>query len=45
MTRNSAAEIRKVLDGIYRTESRSVLATLIRLLRDFELAEDAMHDA
>ncbi len=30
---------------IYRTRSRSVFATLIRLLRDFDLAEDAMHDA
>jgi len=45
MTRNSADEIRKVLDEIYRTDSRRVLATLIRLLGDFELAEDAMHEA
>jgi RNA polymerase sigma-70 factor (ECF subfamily) len=33
------------VEEIYRTESRHVLATLIRLLGDFELAEDAMHDA
>lgn len=33
------------LDKLYRTESRRVLATLIRLLGDFELAEDAMHEA
>lgn len=33
------------LDEIYRTESRRVLATLIRLLGDFELAEEALHDA
>jgi RNA polymerase sigma-70 factor (ECF subfamily) len=33
------------MDGLYRTESRRVLATLIRLLGDFELAEEAMHDA
>jgi RNA polymerase sigma-70 factor (ECF subfamily) len=33
------------IDSIYRTESRRVLATLIRLLGDFDLAEDAMHDA
>ena len=30
---------------IYRAESRRVLATLIRLLGDFELAEEALHDA
>ncbi len=30
---------------IYRCESRRVLATLIRLLRDFDLAEEALHDA
>jgi len=33
------------LADIYRTESRRVLATLIRLLGDFELAEEALHDA
>jgi RNA polymerase sigma-70 factor (ECF subfamily) len=33
------------LDSIYRLESRHVLATLIRLLGDFELAEDALHEA
>jgi RNA polymerase sigma-70 factor (ECF subfamily) len=32
-------------DEIYRTESRRVLATLIRLLGDFDLAEEALHDA
>lgn len=31
--------------GIYRTESRAVLATLIRLLGGFDLAEEALHDA
>jgi RNA polymerase sigma-70 factor, ECF subfamily len=34
-----------VVDEVYRTESRRVLATLIRLLGDFDLAEDALHDA
>jgi len=34
-----------VIDGIYRAESRRVLATLIRLLGDFDLAEEALHDA
>jgi RNA polymerase sigma-70 factor, ECF subfamily len=33
------------IDAIYRAESRRVLATLIRLLGDFDLAEDALHDA
>ncbi len=37
--------VRKRLDEIYRTESRRILATLIRLLGDFETAEDAMHEA
>src|SRR5256886_6537105 len=32
-------------DAIYRTESRRVFATLIRLLGDFDAAEEAMHDA
>jgi RNA polymerase sigma-70 factor (ECF subfamily) len=34
-----------VVEGLYRTESRRVLATLIRLLGDFDLAEEALHDA
>ena len=34
-----------IVDAIYRTESRRVLATLIRLLGDFDLAEEALHDA
>ncbi|HOY24685.1 MAG TPA: sigma factor-like helix-turn-helix DNA-binding protein, partial [Cellvibrio sp.] len=33
------------INEIYRQESRRVLATLIRLLRDFDLAEEALHDA
>ncbi len=33
------------LERIYRQESRRVLATLIRLLGDFDLAEEALHDA
>jgi RNA polymerase sigma-70 factor (ECF subfamily) len=43
---SSAAErVRETVDELYRTESRRVLATLIRLLGDFDLAEEAMHDA
>jgi RNA polymerase sigma-70 factor, ECF subfamily len=37
--------IRQKVEKIYRTESRRVLATLIRLLGDFDLAEDALHEA
>ncbi len=45
MSESSVEHVRQVLDTVYRTESRRVLATLIRLLGDFDLAEDAMHDA
>lgn len=38
-------ELQRRLDEIYRTESRRILATLIRLLGDFDLAEEALHDA
>jgi RNA polymerase sigma-70 factor (ECF subfamily) len=37
--------VREVVDAVYRTESRRVLATLIRLLGDFDAAEEALHDA
>ncbi len=37
--------VRDRVDALYRTESRRVLATLIRLLDDFDLAEEALHDA
>src|SRR3954447_24670226 len=33
------------ISDVYRTDSRRVLATLIRLLGDFEIAEEALHDA
>jgi RNA polymerase sigma-70 factor (ECF subfamily) len=35
----------EIINRLYRSESRRVLATLIRLLGDFTLAEDALHDA
>src|SRR5215207_4633056 len=35
----------EAVDQAYRTESRRVLATLIRLLGDFDVAEEALHDA
>ena len=40
-----AARIRETLDAVWRSESRRVLATLIRLLGDFDLAEEALGDA
>ncbi len=42
---HGAAEAIGAVDAVYRTESRRVLATLIRLLGDFDLAEEALHDA
>src|SRR4051794_23624575 len=39
------AAVRELVDAVYRAESRRVLATLIRLLGDFDLAEEALHDA
>jgi RNA polymerase sigma-70 factor, ECF subfamily len=37
--------VQDAVENIYRTDSRRVLATLIRLLGDFDLAEEALHDA
>jgi RNA polymerase sigma-70 factor (ECF subfamily) len=37
--------IPEFLDSLFRSESRRILASLIRLLGDFDLAEDGMHDA
>src|SRR3954465_4260559 len=45
MTNNTTSPIQDTLDAVYRTESRRILATLIRLLGDFDLAEDALHQA
>src|SRR5579863_8312391 len=36
---------RELLDSLYRVDSGRILATLIRLLGDFDLAEEAMHEA
>lgn len=38
-------QLRGAVDTVYRAESRRVFATLIRLLGDMELAEEALHDA
>ena len=45
MAEKTEGHIREVLDTIYRSESRRILATLIRLLGDFDTAEEALHDA
>ncbi|HWX54207.1 MAG TPA: sigma-70 family RNA polymerase sigma factor, partial [Verrucomicrobiae bacterium] len=37
--------MRELLDSLYRVDSGRILATLIRLLGDFDLAEEAMHEA
>jgi RNA polymerase sigma-70 factor, ECF subfamily len=46
MVSGDAADVaRRAVDAVYRSESRRVLATLIRLLGDFDAAEEALHDA
>jgi RNA polymerase sigma-70 factor (ECF subfamily) len=42
---DSATRLRELVDDVYRSDSRQVLATLIRLLGDFDAAEEALHDA
>src|SRR3954471_7278672 len=42
---NAEALARATVDTVYRAESRRVFATLIRLLGDFDVAEEALHDA
>jgi len=45
MAERSTEQIRELLDSLYRLDSGRILATLIRLLGDFDLAEEAMHEA
>ena len=45
MSDEAAARTHATVDEVYRSESRRVLATLIRLLKDFDLAEEALHEA
>src|SRR3984957_18329932 len=45
MPEHSTEPIRELLDSLYRQDSGRILATLIRLLGDFDLAEEAMHEA
>ncbi|MBX9656554.1 RNA polymerase sigma factor [bacterium] len=42
---STPSDIRTIVDDVYRRESRRVFATLVRLVGDFDLAEEAMHDA
>ena len=41
----TVVDVRQTVDAIYRTESRRVFATLVRLLGDFDLAEESLHEA
>ncbi len=45
MSEDAAGKMREIVDGVYRSESRRVFATLVRLLGDFDAAEEALHDA
>ena len=45
MSERSTEQIGELLDSVYRVDSGRILATLIRLLGDFDLAEEAMHEA
>ena len=42
---DAADRVRARVDAVYRADARRVLATLIRLLGDFDLAEEALHEA
>jgi hypothetical protein len=42
---NTPIDLRDLVDGIYRAESRRVFATLVRLVGDFDPAEEALHEA
>jgi RNA polymerase sigma-70 factor (ECF subfamily) len=45
MSESAAARTQETVEAVYRKESRRVFATLIRLLGDFDLAEEALHEA
>src|SRR2546423_8813473 len=45
MSEDDVKDVHELVDTVYRSESRQVLATLIRLLGDFETAEEALHEA
>jgi RNA polymerase sigma-70 factor (ECF subfamily) len=45
MSEDRARQASELVDTVYRSDSRKVFATLIRLLGDFDAAEEALHDA
>ena len=45
MNEDAGSAARAMVESVYRAESRRVLATLIRLLGDFDRAEEALQDA
>ena len=45
MSEDTAEQMRETVDAVYRSDSRRILATLIRLLGDFDLAEEALQEA
>src|SRR5271167_1843380 len=45
MSEDVTEKIHAIVDGIYRSESRRVFATLVRMLGDLGIAEEALHDA
>ena len=45
VSEDQSRQVRELVESVYRSDSRQVLATLIRLLGDFDTAEEALHDA
>ena len=45
MPRNLPEELSRTIETLYRSESGRILATLVRLLGDLDVAEEAMHEA
>lgn len=45
VSEDAPERVRERVDALYRSDSRRVFATLVRLLGDFDLAEEATHDA
>src|SRR5213596_4255406 len=45
VSEDATQRMHALVDDVYRSDSRQVLATLIRLLGDFDAAEEALHDA
>src|SRR5262252_9352228 len=45
MREDTTKRVRELVEAVYRSASRPMLATLIRLLGDFDAAEEALHDA